>query len=146
MENSVPTLGLAHLHFKLKTMVFPGDKIAMLHACARADGYIARMALAHQVRGDAARAIAGDFRFTAVGIDQASLHIGIGGGKEPLHAIRAHAVVAVADAPAELCQISGRMLTVNDQKIISAAGRFGKRDPHLVDVQPRRGFQISQVV
>ena len=57
--------------------------------------------------GHAARAIAGDFGFGAIGIEQASLHVGIGCGKQPLHTVRAHAGMAVAGAAGKSAMSAG---------------------------------------
>jgi hypothetical protein len=42
-------------------------------------------------------------------------------------------------------RVSWRMRAVNDQKIVSAGGRFGERDIHLVDVHAGSSFQVAQV-
>src|SRR2546425_12623779 len=69
----------------------------MLDAGAGLYGQLAVVSAVEQVRGDTSRPVAGDFRLRAVGIDQADAHVGFRGRKEPLHAVCANAVVAVAD-------------------------------------------------
>ncbi len=138
-------LRLAHFHLKFKAMLFTRYQVAILHACAGADSNLAGVPLAHQIGGDAAGAVAGNFRFTAIGIDQARANVGITGRKEPLHTVCTHAIVAVANALAEFVQIGWSIGAIHDQEIVPASGSFGERDIHLVDVRARGGFQVAQV-
>src|SRR5438309_5363304 len=113
-------LRLAHFHLKFKAVLFTRYQIAKLHACAGADGNLAGMALAHQVGRDTAGAIAGNLRLAAIRIDQARLDVGIRDGKEPFNTVCANAIVAVANAFAELMQVGGSVCAIHDEEIISA--------------------------
>jgi hypothetical protein len=123
-------LRLAHFHLKFKAVLFTRYQIAKLHACAGADGNLAGMALAYQVSRDAAGAIAGNLRLAAIRINQARLDVGIRGGKEPFNTVCANAIVAVANAFAELMQVGGSVCAIHDEEIISAGGSFSERDLH----------------
>jgi hypothetical protein len=112
-------------------------------ACA--DGYIAGVSMVHHIGCDATCPVAGDFRFTAVSIDQLGANVGISGRKEPFHTVSTHPVVAVANAFAELMQVGRSIGSIPVQEVISASGGFGERDLHLVEIRSRCGFKVTQV-
>src|SRR5262249_20860308 len=74
-------------------------------------------------------------RLAAVGVDESRAHVGILRGKEPLHAVSTHAVVAIAYAPAEGIQVCGRMDAIDDQEIIAAGRRLGERDHFVLSLR-----------
>src|SRR5579884_3832337 len=100
----------------------------MFHAGAGADCNSPRMSIADHVSRNTTRAIAGNFRFASIRIDQARMYVGVAGRKKPLHAISANPVMAVADAAAEFGQISRSVTAIHNQKVIATGGSFGKRD------------------
>ena len=74
-----------------------------------------------EIRSHAAGAVAGDFCFRSVGVEEpACLHIRIRRGGQPLHAVRSHAVMAVADAPAEVRDVHGNISAIDNQEVIAA--------------------------
>src|SRR5258708_10927976 len=111
-------------------IAFSRDDLAVFNACTGANPYPAWTAVRDQRCSHAARPIAGDFCFTAVGVDQTGLDVGIDGRGKPFHAICAEAVVTIANPAAELLQISRRMFGLDDQKIIAASGGLDKGNHH----------------
>jgi hypothetical protein len=71
---------------------------------------------------NAARAVAGDFGFGAVRVDQANLDVGSRMRGHPLDSIGAYAIMPVADLAGDGVKISGRQGVSNTQRIDDAAG------------------------
>src|SRR5205085_5394993 len=100
-----------------------------------------------EVRGGAARAVAGHCGLAAVGVEDAQDEVGVAAPGEPLddgHAVRARAEVAVADAADEVAQRVG--LAEGFEACAPADGRelFGLEDEVVVTVAVE--FDESQAV
>src|SRR5262249_37449500 len=74
------------------------------------------------------RSVARNLCFAAVGIDQPGVGVGILSREEPLHAVGADSVMAITELSAEQAEVCRCIGALNDQKVISAGGRFGEGD------------------
>ena len=59
------------------------------------------------------------------------LHVGVWIGKQPLHAVRSDAAMAVADALAELRDIGRNVQAIDNQEIIAAGIRLDERNDSI---------------
>src|SRR6185437_3622216 len=122
----VANLRFTHSSLKLKTHVSVRGQRAGLDPGSGANRDFLPGSFGAEIGCDAAGAIAGDFRFPTIGIQQASADVGILRGKEPFHTIGADAIVAVANRTRERNQIGRGMHAVNDEKVIAAGAGLGK--------------------
>src|SRR5450432_2165001 len=80
------------------------------------------------VGSNAAGAVAGNFGGAAVGVDEVDFEIGGCGGREPLDAVGADAVVAVADLAGEDGFVTIDFLRVDQQEVVAAGGGLHEWD------------------
>src|SRR5215813_7725157 len=126
-------LRFAHVSLKLKAVPVARQELAVLDTSAGADGEFPSVTPRNQVGSDTARAVAGDFRLTAVSVDEPRAYISVLRRKKPFHAVGSNAVMAVADPLAERIQISRRFCAIDDKEIIAAGRCLGEWDLHLFD-------------
>src|SRR5579864_8697774 len=121
-------LRLAHVGFKIELRAIAANQGAGFHAGAGAYNRLVSSLLRGEPGGDAAGAVAGDFGFGAIGVEETGTDIGVGGGKEPLHAVGTNALVAVAHAAAEGSQVGAGVQAVHNEEVVAAGAGLGKRD------------------
>src|SRR5579864_5917075 len=121
-------LRFAHVSFEFKFHAVAANQGTGFDAGAGAHYHIVPVLLGGQIGGDAACAVAGNFGFRAIGVEEAGADIGVGGGKEPLHAIGSDALVAVTHAAADDGQVGAGVQAIHNEEVVAAGAGFDKRD------------------
>src|SRR6185437_4799097 len=145
----VAYLGLAHVSFKFEFGAVAANQGAGLHAGAGTHHKLVSSLLRSQPGGDTAGAIAGNFSFRTISVEEAGADIGVGGGKQPLHAVGANALVAVAHAAADGGKIRPGVQPVHDEEIVAAGASLNERNgggrSHSPSAGPRELTLLSKV-
>src|SRR5579872_7149417 len=124
----VAYLRLAHVDLKFEFDAVAAHQSAGFEAGAGTDHNVFFALLGRQEGGDAAGAIAGDFGFRAIGIEEAGAGIGVGGGKEPFYAVSADAAVTITEAAAYGGQVRAGVEAIDNQEVVAASAGFYERD------------------
>src|SRR5438067_5920841 len=124
----IADLRLSHGDLKFERCFGVRRQRTCFDSSAGADINFASRILRAQVGRHTTGTIAGDFCLRPVRIEQARANVGILSGKEPLYAIGADSIVAVANSFAEAGEIGWRVHAVNDKEIIAAGTGFYERD------------------
>src|SRR5579864_7590508 len=124
----IADLGFAHGDLELVLRIAAGQKITDLQTSAGTDYDFLFALLGAKIGSHATSTIARNFRFRSIGIEQASLYVGIRRGKQPFDTVSAYPLMPLADTPAESGQVGWGMGSVNDKEIVSASVRFDERD------------------
>jgi hypothetical protein len=128
------SLGLAdlwrpHVHVELELGVAPRDELADAGAGPGTHGEGGVIVGRGEQGGDAARAVAGDLGRRAVGVDEARGDVGVVVGRQPLDAVGAHALVAVAGTARERGQVDRCEPLLDEQEVVAAGGRLDEGHP-----------------
>src|SRR5262249_10446937 len=112
-------LRFAHVSLKLTAVPVARQELAVLDTSAGADGEFPSVTPRNQVGSDTARAVAGDFRLTAVSVDEPRAYISVLRRKKPFHAVGSNAVMADTDPSGVTDKISKCLRAPTDKEIIS---------------------------
>src|ERR1700733_2954138 len=125
---------MSHIHFELEGEPGPPKRAQTLNACAGADPHHARgVPMTNQECRSAARTIARDFRYAAVGIVEldGAFGVGIEWRRDEHPTVRTHARVAVADSSRDGRKVGlGCVGLPGEEEVIHGAVSFGERDFH----------------
>src|SRR5882672_7635512 len=124
----VPHLRLAHRGFKFVARLAPRGQYACLQPRIGADNNFFFFLLSTNIGSNTSGAVAGDFRFRSIRVEQARSYVSLLVWKNPLHTIRTDTLMPVANAAAEISQVCRSMHAVNDQEIIATGMCFHKRN------------------
>src|SRR5919198_311388 len=137
-------LRLAHIHFEFELRATATQQPTGLQSSTGADDDLIFAMFGGQPGSDTPGSIAGDLRLRTVGIEQASAHVRIGCGEQPLHAVSTDTLMAVAHAARGPREIVGSMHAIDQQEVIATGhGLDEGNGGHSFSGSPRAAMRAN---